>query len=94
MPSRTLVVRFRDLPWRLSVTSMPWSGGTATIFMAESMVSQLRSFILSQRFSRTACARLRRLVAAGVFDPLSSLAAFLMKYDTAGSSAQEKSDPQ
>src|SRR5262249_5589240 len=52
----------------------------STISIADSIVLQLRSFIFCCAISRTcALVRLPATSRPGVFDPLSSLAAFLMK---------------
>src|SRR5262249_2440244 len=64
-----------------SVTSMPIERAEpATIFMAASMVSVFRSFIFCWAISRTCDdVMVPALSRPGVFDPLSSFAAFLMK---------------
>jgi len=55
------------------------------IFIAASIVSQLRSFhFLLRRFLDLRLGHLADQIAAGVFEPLSSLAAFLRKKDTGG----------
>src|SRR5215470_7195083 len=67
-------------------TSMPIDRAEpSTIFMAASIVSQLRSFIFCCAISLTcALLTLPTLSRPGVFEPLSSLAAFLRKYDIGG----------
>ena len=53
--------------------------------MADSIVSQFKSFIFCSAISRT-CALVTEPATSrpGVFEPLSSLAAFLRKCDTGG----------
>src|SRR5262249_61509847 len=69
-----------------SLTSMPMDRAEpSTMRMAASMLSQFKSFIFFSAISLT-CALLTVPATSrpGVFDPLSSFAAFLMKYDTGG----------
>src|SRR5690242_6164464 len=72
---------FSDCHDRYSVTERPIERAEpSTIFIAASMVSQLRSFIFCSAISRTCflvtCPTGSR---PGVFEPLSSLAAFFRK---------------
>src|SRR5262249_15333224 len=64
-----------------SPTSMPIERAEpSTMRMAASMVSQFKSFIFCWAISRTcALVTLPAMSRPGVFDPLSSFAAFLMK---------------
>src|SRR5262249_33300220 len=69
-----------------SATSMPMERAEpSTMRIAASMVSQLRSFIFCWAISRTcALVTLPAFSRPGVFDPLSSLAVFLMKWEPGG----------
>ena len=74
-----------------SLTSMPIERAEpSTMRMAASMVSQFKSFIFFSAISLT-CALVTAPAVSrpGVFEPLSSLAAFLMKYETGGVSHLE-----
>src|SRR4029079_916215 len=78
-----LLQTFSDCHDRYPATSTPIERAEpSTIFMADSMVSQFRSFILASAISRT-CALVTApaLSRPGSFEPDVSLAAFLMKKD-------------
>src|ERR1700724_3035106 len=81
-----LLQAFSNCHDRYPATSTPIERAEpSTIFMAASMVSQFRSFILASAISRT-CALVTApaLSRPGSLEPEVSLAAFLMKHDIGG----------
>src|ERR671912_961666 len=86
MPSRAFFKRFPIAITRYPATSRPIERAEpSTIFMADSMESQLRSFIFLSAISRT-CALVTApaLSRPGAFDPDWILAACFRKWDIGG----------